>query len=440
MSHFPQKPNCESIINLFPHPFVIIDRHFKIVAANQKYREHYQQSNIVGRYCYEISHAADKPCSQNGEHCPLEEVIKTGKPTSVMHIHCNCDHEEHVQLSASPIFDDEGNVLYMGEAIQPIKEEPENEQILLGRSKTALRLMSMLYRVASTSSTVLLLGESGVGKDCAARYIHQNSSRTNNNFVVIDCGALGENIIESELFGHEKGAFTGANKRKIGLFEAAHMGTLFIDEIGEMPLHLQTKLLRVLETGSIRRLGGTDYITVNVRIIAATNCNPKKMLQQKTFREDLYYRLSAFPITLPPLRERKGDIPLLAEAFIKQMENGESQIPLTADIIERLLSYDYPGNIRELKNILQRALILAANSSILSEHIVFEHEHHFSQAPRCINDQKAVPNSNYKKPVSSGRLSREDVYIALDQCNGHRSQAAALLGVSERTIYRHLKN
>jgi len=439
MSQLPKKPSCESLISLFPDPFVVIDRQFQIVAANQKYRDHYGQHDIVGKHCYEISHGIDRPCSQNGEHCPLEEVVSTGKPTSVMHIHRNCEKEEHVQLSAAPIFDEDGNVLYMGESIQPVNEEPENEDILLGKSKSALRLMSILYRVAPTSSTVLLLGESGTGKDCAARYIHQNSSRAKQNFVVVDCGVLGENIIESELFGHEKGAFTGANKRKIGLVEAADNGTLFIDEIGELPLHLQTKLLRVLETGTIRRLGGNDYIKVDVRIIAATNREPQQMLKDKTFREDLYYRLCAFPVNLPPLRLRKGDIPLLAESFLKQMEEGESQIPLAPDVIEKLLSYDYPGNIRELKNIIERALILAAGSPIMSDFLVFEHEHDHEQEALSI----AEPASRYSstsRRTGTSRLTKEDVLNALQKCNGHRSQAALLLGVSERTIYRHLKD
>lgn len=434
MSNTPKKPSCETLISLFPDPFVIIDRQFQIVAANQKYRDHYKQEDIVGKHCYEVSHGIDRPCSQNGEHCPLEEVVQTGKPTSVMHIHCNCDHEEHVQLSAAPIFDDDGNVQYMGESIQPVKEEPDNEQILLGRSKSALRLMSILYRVAPTSSTVLLLGESGVGKDCAARYVHQNSSRAEQNFVVVDCGVLGENMIESELFGHEKGAFTGANKRKIGLFEAADKGTLFIDEIGELPLHLQTKLLRVLETGTIRRLGGNDYIDVDVRIIAATNREPQQMIKDKTFREDLYYRLCAFPVNLPPLRSRKGDIPLLAESFLKHMEEGESQIPLSPEVIEKLLSYEYPGNIRELKNIIERALILSAGTPIMSDFLVFEHEQESFTAAETPSRYSATA-----KRTGTSRLSRDEVLKAVEKCGGHRSQAALMLGVSERTIYRHLK-
>lgn len=435
MSTSPSKPCCEDIIGLFPDPFVIIDRDFQIVAANHKYSDHYNvnQSEIVGRRCYEVSHGISSPCSKNGEHCPLEEVVRTGKPTSVMHIHCHCDHEEHVQIFAAPIFNKTGEVIYMGETIQPIKEEPENDQVLLGRSKAALRLMSILYRVASTTSTVLLLGESGTGKDCAARYIHQNSSRANQKFVVVDCAVLGENIVESELFGHEKGAFTGADRRKIGLFELADKGTLFIDEIGELPLHLQTKLLRALETGTIRRLGGNEYIHVDVRVIAATNRDPQLMLQQKSFREDLYYRLCAFPVTLPPLRERRGDIPLLAEAFLKQIDHGESQLPLSSEVIEVLLSHDYPGNIRELKNILERAVILAGNTPITPNHILFEQN-------RSLTAEHQDNFTVYKSRPYSGRLTRQDVLEALAQCDGHRLRAAQLLGVSERTIYRHLRS
>ena len=242
-------------------------------------------------------------------------------------------------------------------------------------------------------------------------------------------------MIESEIFGHEKGAFPGANKRKIGLFEAADKGTLFSDEICELPLHLQTKLLRVLETGTIRRLGGNGYIDVDVRIIAATNREPQQMIKDKTFREDLYYRLCAFPVNLPSLRSRKGDIPLLAEFFLKDMEEGESQIPLAPEVIEKLLSYEYPGNIRELKNIIERALILSAGTPIMSDFLVFEHE----QESFYITETPSNYNATAKRTGTS-RLSRDEVLKAVEQCGGHRSQAALLLGVSERTIYRHLKD
>jgi two-component system, NtrC family, response regulator AtoC len=438
MSHPPIKPNCEAIINIFPAPFVIIDRQFQIVSANQQYKDHYQvgSEEIIGKHCYEVSHKIGYPCSQNGEHCPLEEVTKTGKPITVMHIHCTHDHDEHVQISAAPIFDENGEVLYMGETIQPLPEQDEEGKILIGRSKPILRLISILYRVAPTQSTVFLLGESGVGKDCAARYIHQHSDRNNNPFVVVDCGALGENLIESELFGHEKGSFTGADKKKKGLFEAADNGTLFIDEIGELPLHLQTKLLRVLETGTIRRTGGIEYLKVNVRIIAATNRDPKKMLEANKFRQDLYYRLSAFPVQIPTLRERKEDIPELAEFFLKQIDEGENHIPLSPEVIEKLLSYDYYGNIRELKNIIERAIILSAGNNLLPEFIIFEE----TQDSNIVTPHYSKVTEKIRPNTVNSRITTKHVLEALKQCNGHRLDAANLLGVSERTIYRHIKN
>ncbi|MFW2372784.1 MAG: sigma-54 interaction domain-containing protein [Gammaproteobacteria bacterium] len=437
MKHVPVKPTCEAIIDLFPDPFVIIDRHFQIVSANQKYKDHYQigHEDIVGKHCYQISHRINHPCSQNGEHCPLEQVVDSGQPTTVMHIHCTHGHEEHVQISAAPIFDNDGKVLYMGETIQPIPSQTDEDQILIGRSNAILRLISILHRVAPTQSTVLILGESGVGKDCAARYIHHHSDRNLDPFVVVDCGSLGESLIESELFGYEKGAFTGADRRKIGLIESANHGTLFIDEIGELPLQLQTKLLRVLETGSIRRIGGTEYIQVDVRIIAATNRDPQQMVQNKEFRQDLYYRLSAFPVTIPPLKERLEDIPELAEFFLKQLEEGDSQLPLSPEVIEKLLKYDYPGNVRELRNLIERALILAAGSPIMPDFVVYDEN-------RVSNTASFVIQANMvhePAPARSTRLTRQQVLDALKLCNGHRARAARMLGVSERTIYRHIK-
>ena len=437
MKHVPVKPTCEAIIDLFPDPFVIIDRNFQIVSANQKYREHYQigHEDIVGKHCYQISHRIDHPCSQNGEHCPLEQVVESGQSTSVMHIHCTHGHEEHVQISAAPIHDNEGNVLYMGETIQPIPSQTDEDQILVGRSNAILRLISILHRVAPTMSTVLILGESGVGKDCVARYIHHHSNRNLDPFVVVDCGSLGESLIESELFGYEKGAFTGADRRKVGLIESANHGTLFIDEIGELPLQLQTKLLRVLETGTIRRIGGTEYIKVDVRIIAATNRDPQQMVQNKEFRQDLYYRLSAFPVTVPPLKDRLEDIPELAEFFLKQLEDGDNQLPLSPEVIEKLLKYDYPGNVRELRNLIERALILAAGSPIMPDYVVYD-ENRVSNLSAFVIKASLMDEPAHTR---SSRLTRQQVMDALKLCDGHRARAARMLGVSERTIYRHIK-
>lgn len=440
------KPSCDQIINILPDPFVVIDRNYKIIAANRNYLKHYgynKQEDVVGRHCYEVSHHVDAPCSQHGEHCPLETVFETGQATQVMHVHYDRQGgEEHVQLHSNPLFDGSGKVLYVGEYIYPVSK-PNEDSILIGRSRPMLRMTSLLQRVAPTQTSVLLQGESGVGKERVAQYLHQYSNRSGMPFVIVDCGTLGENLIESELFGHEKGAFTGANNRKKGLFEVADGGTLFIDEIGELPLSLQTKLLRVLETGTFRRLGGTDYMRVNVRVLAATNKNLKEMSERGEFRQDLYYRLSAFPVNIPPLRDRPDDIPALAEHFLSSIEDGDRFVPLAPDVIETLLGHRYPGNVRELRNIVERAAILAYGEEILQpEHIVLEAEVHgngeASQEQLSASPAVGMGHNNLIQR-RNGRLNEEAVLRALQQCDGHRARAAQLLGVSERTLYRYVQ-
>jgi two-component system response regulator AtoC len=430
------RPSCEHIIDMLPEPFVVIDRDYQILAANRAYRNHYgvNHGDVVGRHCYEVSHRSAVPCSECGEHCPLESVFATRQSTHVMHIHYRGDgEEEHVQIQGTPILGDQGEVLYMGEYIHPVNPAAEGDPILIGRSRTMLRLTSLLQRVAPTDTTVLLLGESGVGKERVAEYIHQYSLRVDGPLVVVDCGTLGENLIESELFGHEKGAFTGAAARRKGLVQAANGGTLFIDEVGDLPLSLQTKLLRVLETGTVRRLGGTDYMDVNVRVVAATNHDLQAMVSRGDFRQDLYYRLSAFPVQVPALREHKDDIPALAEHFLSRIADGDRYLPLSPELIETLLGYDYPGNVRQLRNIIERAAILACGDALGTDHLVFEGPsaaiHHHERSVREPDDLL----------VRRGRLDDQAVIEALRRSDGHRAKAAHLLGVSERTLYRYMR-
>lgn len=433
------KPSCEQIINILPDPFVVIDRNFTIIAANRHYLKHYgyqSDEQVVGRYCYEVSHRVDSPCSHHGEHCPLERVFNTGQAAQVLHIHYDkLGREEHVQLNSNPLFDDDGNVLYVGEYVFPLAA-PSESALLVGRSRAMMRMMSLLQRVAPTQTSVLLLGESGVGKECVSQYIHQFSTRSGMPFVIVDCGTLGESLIESELFGHEKGAFTGAATRKKGLFEAADGGTLFIDEIAELPLVLQTKLLRVLETGTIRRIGGTEYINVDVRVVAATNRDLKSMVEKGQFRQDLYYRLSAFPINIPSLRDRLDDIPALAEHFLLRIEGGDRFLPLSPEVLEGLMMHDYPGNVRELRNVIERAAILAAGQAIMTpDHIMMESARRSGEEAgkeSSLTSQKLIERRN-------GRLSLNDILNALEKANGHRADAARMLGISERTLYRYVQ-
>ena len=431
------RPSCEQIIDMMPEPFVVIDQEYQILAANRAYQKRYgvTSEQVVGRKCHEVSHHSSSPCSEHGEHCPLETVFSTSQPTQVMHIHYTRDgDEEFVQLQATPIYGPNGKIMFMGEAIRPVNATTDDDQILVGKSRPLLRLTSLLQRVAPTATIVLLLGESGSGKEKVAEYIHQYSERVNAPFVVVDCGTLGESLIESELFGHEKGAFTGAVNRKKGLFEAANGGTLFIDEIGELPLSLQTKLLRVLESGMIRRLGGTEYQKVNVRVIAATNRDMKAMVADGQFRQDLYYRLSAFPVTVPSLRARKDDIAMLAEHFLKSISEGDRHLPLSPEVIEALMAYDYPGNIRELRNVIERASILAFNDVLRPEHVVFDESGARENDLPNVNDV-AADNALI---VRNGRLDEQAVLKTLKICSGHRREAARMLGVSERTLYRYI--
>ncbi len=432
------KPSCEQLIDIFPDPFVIIDQDYTIIAANNAYRRHYQINgdDIIGRRCHEVSHHSTEPCSKHGEQCPLEEVFTSGQQTQVMHIHYDTQgNEEYVQLQAAPIMDNKGEVMFMGEYVQTVNVHENEHALLVGRSPAYLHMLSLLQRVAPTTSTVLLLGESGSGKEKVAEYVHHYSKRTNSPFVVVDCSTLGENLIESELFGHEKGAFTGAGQCKKGLFEVANGGTLFIDELCELPLILQTRLLRVLETGTIRRLGGNEYIKVDVRIIAATNRNIQRMVANKEFRQDLYYRLSAFPVNVPPLRDRKDDIVPLSEHFLHQIPEGDNHLPLSAEVIETLLGYPYPGNVRELRNIIERATILACDDALRPEHIVFEDELSKQTEKQGMNNLAPPPPLIRRR----SRLSNENIIAALSEASGHRAKAAHMLGISERTLYRHIQ-
>jgi transcriptional regulator with PAS, ATPase and Fis domain len=442
-SELEDLPPYQEMIDVIDEPFVIIDRNYRIVAANRRYCEHYDvpHDQMVGQNCHKISHHSDVPCSQNGEACPLEQAIHSGQVTEVMHIHYDAEgKEELVELRAKPIRNQQGEFAYIGESIFPVAEKTSEDSLLIGRSPSCLRLVSLLQRVAQTPTIVLLQGESGVGKEKVAQYLHHYSNRSLAPFVVVDCGALGETLIESELFGHEKGAFTGADRLKQGLFESAQGGSLFIDEIGDLPLELQTKLLRVLETGKIRRLGGTKYFNVDVRIIAATHRDLKDMVQRGAFREDLYYRLAAFPIHVPTLRERKDDIPLLAEFFLENLEEGENSLPLAPAVIQRLISYDYPGNIRELRNILERANILAGpDGAITPDHIVFD-----GLAPATsesgVQQAQSMADDGYRSVLRRrGRVSEQQLVDMLNACGGHRAEAARRLGISERTLYRRLQ-
>jgi two-component system response regulator AtoC len=307
---------------------------------------------------------------------------------------------------------------------------------IIGHSEIMLNISMRIDKLAATNVTVLITGESGTGKEVAAREIHDRGNNSAEPFIAINIGGINENLMESELFGHEKGSFTGAIGRKAGLFELAGRGTIFLDEIGEMPLPLQVKLLRVLQERKIHRLGGMNDIQVNARIVSATNRRLETMIQEERFREDLFYRLNVFRLELPPLRERSEDIPLLADFLLKKtaFRMGREAPLLSPDALDKLCAYSFPGNIRELENILERALIYGGDQIIKARDI----ELHEKPAPLKHHDPVK------KGAAASIGLSLEDIekqaiLESLARNHGNRTKVAEELGVTRKTILNKIK-
>jgi two-component system response regulator PilR (NtrC family) len=300
---------------------------------------------------------------------------------------------------------------------------------IIGVSKAMTAVFDMVRSVAPTSSTVLITGDSGTGKELVAKAIHALSPRRDAPFVSINCGALPENLLESELFGHVKGAFTDAHQNKKGLFEAAHRGTLFLDEVAETSPAMQVKLLRSLQDRRIRRVGGTDEIDVDVRLVAATNRRLDALVTERRFREDLYYRLNVIPIRIPALRERREDVPLLAEHFLARFsrEMGKSVNKISAEAMERLVAYAWPGNVRELENVIERAVALEPTPALLTERL----------PEALLNRPPGVPGEipvGFSLDDHLRSLEASYVQRALDQARGERGSAAGLLGIKPRSL------
>jgi two-component system, NtrC family, response regulator HydG len=308
---------------------------------------------------------------------------------------------------------------------------------LIGDSPAMRRTIELARKVAATDSTVLLRGESGTGKDLFARAIHFSSRRANGPWVKVNCGALPEPLLESELFGHERGAFTGAVRQKAGRFEDAHRGTLFLDEIGELPMSLQSKLLQVIEEKTFTRVGGNHPITVDVRLIAATNRNLEEMVKERLFREDVLFRLNVFPITLPPLRERPGDVRPLLEFFLRRQ--GLSLERITPDAMQALERHAFPGNVRELEHALERAMILAGSDPIGVEHLAFAQSAGASGGAMWSDATAPWVPVIPPEGLSLETLERELILQALERAGGNKSQAARLLGMTRRTLYSRME-
>lgn len=438
----------QSLIDVQENPFVLIDKNYKIVAANRAYCLNYgiDQNKIVGRSCHEVSHLSSVPCHQNGEDCPHQEVFRTGQLHEVIHTHFDSQNRpEHVRIKGHPIRGAD-NRLYLGEAVFPIANSDEllcKEMQMVGNSPAFIDCIDHLTRAAESDAAILLLGESGVGKELAAQYIHKRSSRSKHPLIVLNCASIAVDMFEDELFGHERGAFTGCVGRKQGLFELADKGLLFLDEIGDMPLFMQAKLLRVLESGEFRRIGGTETLNADVRLISATNNDLLKKIQTGEFRQDLYYRIAGIDLRLPSLKERSSDIDALSQALLKRITRvGMHHFKLTTEAQEKLQSYAFPGNIRELKNILLKAASESNNGIITANNIHLSAQ----QNKPAAETAHEIPVETLRKATDAGsgnasiaELEAEHIAKLLQSYNGHRRNVADTLGISERTLYRKLK-
>ncbi|MBB5460842.1 sigma-54-dependent Fis family transcriptional regulator [Paraburkholderia sp. Cpub6] len=434
-------PDVSALVSYLEHdpqPAIVLDPHYQILAANRAYQRQFgvEGQAHIGRRCYQVSHHYDVPCDQAGEHCPMKRAAEIRGADRVLHVHHTPRGPEHVDVELRPIFDGHARIVAYVERLATVRSasaRPSSEG-LVGRAPAFNQAISALQRVAPSMLPVLLLGESGTGKELFAHALHEASSRAQGPLVVVDCSGITETLFESELFGFEKGAFTGATSRKQGLVETAQGGTLFLDEIGDVPLSIQVKLLRLIETGTFRRVGSTDMLRADFRLVAATHKPLERMVADGQFRADLYFRISAFPIHLPAVRERVDDIALLADSILRRIASARAgsshKASISTDAMAQLRAYAWPGNIRELRNALERANLLADGGVIRAEHL-----------PQAVRG-RASGGGQDSLAVGVGlsrKLTDAELARAAAQFRGKRSELAAQLGLSERTLYRRLK-
>lgn len=453
----PQSPQFySSILNGISEPLILIKKDFTLDYVNQAVSSGIDGATLVGQKCYKVMHDREVPC----EPCPCMDVFEKGKPFRTIRTFGQNGSRMQKEFCAYPVFGENGEVLHAVEIVRDVSvsaEEPLKTPVLnghaisghprlagpetttsfcgmIGHSKKMGALFQMIRLVAPSNVTVLIYGESGTGKERVAQAIHQMSPRREHPFVAIDCGALPEALLESELFGHVKGAFTGAISNKKGLFEEAEGGTLFLDEISDTSLIFQSKLLRALQEGEARPVGGNRSVKVNVRIMAATNRSLKEGIAKKTFREDLYYRLAVMPIMIPPLRGRLDDIPLLVEHFIKKYaaQNGKAPMFLSKEASELLLRMPWKGNVRELENVIERGVLVSQSAEISLESLLIEEE---------VTSLGYAPSTSLFSSTQEAlsKVEKERIVESLEECDGNKSKAARVLGISRASFYNKLK-
>jgi len=447
---FEQELNIywKTVVDTIKDGVMIVDKGGTIVSVNKALEKitGYSRDEMLGKPCTILScDICEFVLEKGGTHwCALFEsgTLDMRECTFVQ----KDGSYIHILKNASLLHDTQGKVMGAVETVTDISEIVEKDnQIaelrrelraengfhgILGVSPALERVFDLIVNAAQSEAPVIIFGESGTGKEMVARAIHDAGARKEKPYVKVNCAALNESLLESELFGHVKGAFTGAYHNRQGRFEAAQNGTIFLDEIGDLPLSTQVKLLRVLEENVIERVGNNKPIHINVRIISATNQNLKEFIDQGRFREDLFYRINVIPITVPPLRERGGDIPLLSEAFFRriQLKNNKKIQGIANDTMRLLTEYAWPGNVRELKSAFEYAFVACQEPMIQPAHL----------PPSICQERKIL------KTVKTTSLNREEIKKqrltdALEQSNGNQSKAASILGVSRVTVWNQMK-
>ncbi len=431
-----------SYLDGLPEPHILFDSGYRIHAANAAYRAQFGTGqSVVGRTCYQVSHHIDVPCDQAGESCPLARARLSGQRERVLHLHHTPQGEAYVNIELVPLRSAGGQARYYVEKMEPLRvaQGAPSARGLIGRSPPFQRMLELVARVGPSAASVLLLGESGTGKELVARAVHEASARAARPFVVVDCASLPETLFESELFGHERGAFTGALQARPGLVESAGGGTLFLDEVGDIPLAMQVKLLRLLESGTYRRVGSTELRRSDLRIVSATHRDLEAMVEAGRFRQDLFFRLSVFPIVLPPLRERGADLPLLARSLLERVAPRRG-VRIARAGLAALAAHPFPGNVRELRNVLERAALMTDGEEIGAEVIALALGGTRGQAAAPLAGPRSMPAVAGPPGRHAGARDwqRRELKAALATHHGSRQALAEALGISLRTLYRRM--
>lgn len=442
-----------SLADIYDRPLVILDRDHRVILINRAFEMTYgvSRSRAVGSPCHALAHGANGPypCDHPGTDCPFSRVLRRGVAETLTHQYRDRDGQEHqVQIKACPVLGGNGQLLLGAVIEEDVLRRPAfhasdgGTEHMVGEAPAFREALDQLRRVAASDAPVLLQGETGTGKELAARFLHAHSTRRSGPFLTLDCAALTEGLFESEVFGHERGSFTGSLGDKGGLFELADKGTLFLDEIGELPSALQAKLLRVLESGEFRRVGSLKTRRADVRLVCATN---RELRDQGGFRRDLYFRIACVRIRLPSLSERRSDIPLLAAELTARISASTGrQFQVDDSALALLQGYDYPGNVRELRNILWVAALGSAGGTISAREV----EVALPARPGADSSPASLPDVGCLGGLGGEirvRLPPARVWEAqhlasiLRRHNGNRRAVARELGVSERTVYRKIK-